>query len=85
MKNVTYHLLVNLSVSDLMITCLCGPVHVIHSLVMGERGQRSLFAKLCYFWGNKTWEKKQPVQDFWVFFDIVFFTVLTFWTLFFSL
>ena len=36
MKNVTYHLLVNLSVSDLMITCLCGPVHVIHSLVMGE-------------------------------------------------
>ncbi len=37
MKNVTYHLLVNLSVSDLMITCLCGPVHVIHSLVMGEQ------------------------------------------------
>ena len=36
MKNVTYHLLVNLSVSDLLITCLCGPVHVINSLVMGE-------------------------------------------------
>ncbi len=36
MKNVTYHLLVNLSVSDLMITCLCGPIHVVVTLVLGE-------------------------------------------------
>ena len=35
MRSVTYWLLVNLSVSDLLITCLCGPVHVIHSIVMG--------------------------------------------------
>ena len=36
MTTVTYRLLVNLSISDLMITCLCGPVHVIYSLVMGK-------------------------------------------------
>lgn len=35
MKNITYHLLVNLSVSDLLITCLCGPLHVINTLVLG--------------------------------------------------
>ena len=35
MRSVTYWLLVNLSISDLLITCLCGPVHVIHSIVMG--------------------------------------------------
>ena len=37
MKTVTFHLLVNLSVSDLLITCLCGPVHVINSLAVGKK------------------------------------------------
>ena len=40
MKSVTYRLLVNLSVSDLLITCLCGPVHVISSLVIGKDNYR---------------------------------------------
>ncbi|XP_059097322.1 RYamide receptor-like isoform X2 [Tigriopus californicus] len=35
MKNITYHLLVNLSVSDLLITCLCGPLQVSNTLVLG--------------------------------------------------
>lgn len=35
MSSVTYRLLVNLSVSDLLITCLCGPVHVVYSIIMG--------------------------------------------------
>ncbi|TRY80947.1 hypothetical protein TCAL_04728 [Tigriopus californicus] len=34
MKNITYHLLVNLSVSDLLITCLCGPLQVSNTLVL---------------------------------------------------
>ena len=36
MSSVTYSLLVNLSVSDLLITCLCGPVHVVYSIIMGK-------------------------------------------------
>lgn len=42
MKTVTYHLLVNLSVSDLLITCLCGPVHVINTLVLGEKEEEGI-------------------------------------------
>jgi len=46
MKTLTYHLLVNLSVSDLMISSLCGPVHVVVSLVMGE------LRASCWWWDN---------------------------------
>ena len=35
MTSITYKLLVNLGITDILITCICGTGHVVQSFILG--------------------------------------------------